>query len=154
MASIILTNLQSVTPLSSISDVTYTDLHLDIQGSPTSFTRDIKVDNDLQAIKNSLSNLFSTVPGQKLLDPTYGLNLLQFLFEPVTKTVGTMIGQTILNGIQKYEPRVTILQISVDGDPDQNQYNITLGLQIPAFPATDPLILNTILSQNSDFTLI
>lgn len=152
MASITLKNLDKTGVARSTA--TYTDLHLDIVGFPLGAVRDILADNDLDAIKNSLSNLFNTIPGQKLLDPTYGLNLLQFLFEPVTTHTANIIGETILSGISKYEPRVTVDRIRVSGDAEKNEYNITMTIRVPAFPSKDPLKLDAILSQNSTFTFI
>jgi phage baseplate assembly protein W len=152
MASITFKNLEKTSGVTSAA--TYTDLHLDIIGYPIGAPRDILVDNDLDAIRNSLSNLFSTVPGQKLLNPTYGLNLLQYLFEPVTTNTANIIGETILNGITRFEPRVTVDKVRVVGNAEANEYNITLTLRIPSFPSKDPLKLNAILSKNSTFTFV
>lgn len=152
MASITFKNLEKTTAVKSAA--TYTDLHLDIVGFPLGAVRDILVDNDLDAIKNSLSNLFSTVPGQKLLNPVYGLNLLQYLFEPVTNNTANIIGESILNGITRFEPRVTIDKIRVIGNAEANEYNISLTIRIPSFPTKDTLKLNAILSKNSIFTFV
>lgn len=152
MASITLKNLEKIA--SSTLPYTYTDLHLDIDEVPVGAIRDIRGDNDLDAIKNSLSNLFSTFPGQKLLNPAYGLNLLQFLHEPITTLTSNIIGQTIMRGIQRFEPRVEVQRVQVNGQIDQNQYTITLHIRIPAFPKTDTLKLNAVLSKNSTFTFL
>ena len=152
MASITLTSLAKTS--TQVSATVYTDLHLDILGVPVDAVKDIKVDNDLAAIKNSLSNLFSTIPGQKLLNPTYGLNLLQYLFESVTTITANSIGEAILNGITRYEPRVTVEKVKVVGNADANEYTITLSIRVPAFPNTDTLKLNAVLSQNSSFTFV
>lgn len=152
MASITFKNLEKTTAVTSTA--TYTDLHLDIIGVPLGAVRDILVDNDLDAIRNSLSNLFSTVPGQKLLNPVYGLNLLQFLFEPVTNNTANIIGEAILNGITRFEPRVTVDKIRVIGNAEANEYTITLIIRVPSFSRKDPLKLNSILSKNSTFTFV
>lgn len=152
MASITFKNLEKTTAIDNAA--TYTDLHLDIIGYPIGAPRDILVDNDLDAIRNSLSNLFSTVPGQKLLNPAYGLNLLQYLFEPVTTSTANTIGETILNGITRFEPRVTVDKVRVVGNAEANEYNITLILRVPSFSPKDPLKLNAILSKNSTFTFV
>lgn len=117
----------------------YSDLNLDIQQenpkldylNARSQTNDLKAQYDLGAIKNSIRNIFITFPGQKLLNPTFGLNLMQFLFLPVSDITANLIGQRILNGISQNEPRVTVKKIKVDGIADENKYNITLQLTIP-----------------------
>lgn len=152
MPSITLKNLEKTGVVKT--NATYTDLHLDIVGFPLGAERDILVDNDLDAIKNSLSNLFSTVPGQKLLNPNYGLNLLQFLHEPVTTHTANIIGETILSGISRFEPRVVVDRIRVSGNAEQNEYNITLTIRVPSFPSKDTLKLNAVLSNSSTFTFL
>jgi len=105
----------------------YTDLHLDI-ANPV--VRDLETDNDEAAIRNSLFNLFNTIPGQNLLNPTYGLNLMQYLFQPVSPTTARQIGETILKNISDYEPRVKVDNISIEANPDQQMYTITLSIII------------------------
>jgi phage baseplate assembly protein W len=85
---------------------------------------DIKVDNDIEAIKNSIRNIFNTRKGQKILSPNFGASLDQFLFERVDNFTGTIIGQTILDNLQRFEPRVEVEKINVYPFPDQNQYNV------------------------------
>lgn len=95
-------------------------------------TTDIEASHDEAAIKNSLMNLFSTMPGQKLLNPDYGLNLSQFLFVPVSVTMARMIGMKIVEGIETYEPRVTVENVNVWPDEDNSAYKIELSIKIPA----------------------
>jgi predicted component of type VI protein secretion system len=93
---------------------------------------DIKADFDVGAIINSLTNLFNTLPGQRFLFPKYGLDLYQFLFEPITQFNGELLGTTILQAIKTYEPRVIPRQVNVKLLPDENQYNVTIAIEIPA----------------------
>lgn len=110
---------------------TFTDLKLDIElskkiglGLSPRLAKDIVVSEDVQAIRNSLYNIFSTKKGQKLLNPNFGSSLEQFLFENVTSTVGEMIGNNILNALESYEPRIDVLAVNVYPQPDFNQYRI------------------------------
>ncbi len=92
---------------------------------------DIAASFDIAAIKNSLQNLFNTKPGQRFLFPKYGLDLYQFLFEPITETNGNIIGNKIFTSINIYEPRVSVKNVQVFLDPDNNQYLINILLDIP-----------------------
>ena len=94
-------------------------------------TLELKGDINLEAIRNSLHNLFNTIPGQRFLWPDYGLDFYQFLFWPVTETNGGIIGDRLLRVISKYEPRVTVENIHVISDPDHSAYDITLTINIP-----------------------
>ena len=84
MAAINLASLRKRAPVNG-TPFTYSDLELDMtlsntQSYPAESTlkrKDVVADYDLGAIKNSIVNLFTTIPGEKLLNPEYGLNLNQ-----------------------------------------------------------------------------
>ncbi len=120
---------------------TYSDLHLDFEeqvippkglGSPTT-GKDIKLDYDVAAIVNSLRNLFTTNPGERFLIPEFGLNMLQYIFSPVSKEYGEIIGQDIVNQINKWEPRVQVQNVDIVALPDVNEYDISIAIFLPTF---------------------
>jgi phage baseplate assembly protein W len=134
-----ITELGQIADTYTESGFLYKDLNLDIQQSlllvpgfnlPTPGS-DIKASFDLAAIRNSLINLFNTMPGQRFLFPEYGLNLNQFLFSPITEINGQILGENILENIKKFEPRVTPKQVRVKINPDSNEYDITVIIEIP-----------------------
>jgi len=140
MAAIKITSLS--TTLSS--RVLFNDLRLDVETNYTKNTqllkkreiKDIQNSENIDAIKNSIFNLFTTMPGQKILNPTFGLNLQQFIFTGLTEINGKLMAETILKGLNKYEPRVKVKNINVEIDYDNNQYNIYLLLNVPALNNT------------------
>jgi phage baseplate assembly protein W len=111
-------------------DVDQTKLYAPGEKLPTPST-DIKASFDLAAIRNSLQNLFNTIPGQRFLFPDYGLDLYQWLFSPITEANGQALGNKIYSTINKYEPRVNVVSVEVQLDPDNNQYNINIIINIP-----------------------
>ena len=131
---------------------TYTDLELDLKIDYTKTNplnnikeqRDVVADYDVNAIKNSIFNLFTTIPGQKLLNPIFGLNLLQFLFTGITNSNAKLLGDTILRGIIKFEPRVSIDKINVAPDIDNQQYIVGLVLSVPSLNITGLEIKSTL----------
>lgn len=109
----------------------YVDLHLDITkaqnvglGLNPVNSSDILVDKDIEAIKNSLRNIFTTKKGQKILNPQFGSSLDQYLFTPITPANAKAIGNQILNEVNLYEPRITISNVIVTPDIDRNLYYI------------------------------
>jgi phage baseplate assembly protein W len=96
-------------------------------------SNDIQQSFDLAAIKNSLTNLFNTLPGQRFLFPEYGLDVNQFLFEPITLGNADLIGNIIYSKIEIYEPRVKVVKVYVQADPDNSAYNITIIINVPVF---------------------
>lgn len=128
MASIVFNSLAQSTQI-TVNKYTYADLHLDFTNP---VERDVTSDYDEDAIKNSLVTLFNTTPGQNLLNPDYGLNLLQFLFEPASDVIGQLIGDKIFKNIKIYEPRVAVKNLNVEVDIDGQMYTITLSITIPS----------------------
>jgi hypothetical protein len=126
MPSLSFTGLQQVT--TRTNNYVYSDLHLDFS-SPIS--KDLQADYDEIAIKNSIYSLFNTLPGQNLLNPLYGLNLAQFLFEPISQLNGNRIGKAILNGLTTYEPRVNVTGIQITMNIDEQTYYIELNITMP-----------------------
>lgn len=125
--------------------IKYKDLFLDLAEQSNSgnslFNKktslDLKAAVDEAAIVNSIRNIFTTTPGEKILDPTFGLNLSQWLFQPIDDFTAREIGETILTGIEKYEPRVKVNNINVDVLPEKNQYTIKLVLTVPSLNIYD-----------------
>ena len=160
MATIKLNSLTQK-PTKSNKGYTYNDLHLDFSpvyydppyGSYTQHDEllknpeivDIVADYDLGAIRNSFKNLFLTIPGQKLLNPLFGLNLVQYLFEPCDEDMANLIGNEIVNGITTFEPRVSLIKVTVIAQPDDQQYNITIVFKVPAIGTTS-FYVNGVLS--------
>lgn len=131
MPSLNFTGLQKIQI--TTNNYTYSDLHLDFSNP---ISKDLASDYDETAIKRSLTNLFNTVPGQNLLNPLYGLNLVQYLFEPISESAGRSIGNAIITGITTYEPRVSISTVNVEVNEEEQTYYITLNIQIPGLNST------------------
>lgn len=123
----------------------YRDLHMDLEEQTNKGSSlyniktkvDLKVSEDEAAIINSLKNIFTTTPGEKILRPDFGLNLTQWLFRQLDEFTAREIGEAIVNGIEKYEPRVTVKNVNVDVDYEKNQYTIQLVLTIPSLNIYD-----------------
>lgn len=93
---------------------------------------DLNVSYDVQAVKNSVINILSTKKGEKILSPEFGLRIEDYLFEPVSDSIATVISNEILQALSITEPRVQVVFVQVIPLPDQNQYTINLSLKIPS----------------------
>jgi phage baseplate assembly protein W len=79
----------------------------------------------LDALKNSLYNLFTTTPGEKILTPDYGLDLRQYLFAPATVEVAENIRDEIYRQVRVYEPRVKLTDVHITIFEDVNEFDIS-----------------------------
>jgi phage baseplate assembly protein W len=117
----------------------YNDLHLDLKYSYTRNNellrqreiKDIVTDVDYGAIRNSIFNIFTTLPGQKILQPEFGLNLFQHIFKPCDTITARQIAKDITTGITRFEPRVNLVEVQVIAVPDSQSFEITLIINVP-----------------------
>jgi phage baseplate assembly protein W len=117
----------------------YKDLALDLnpaysynnQLNRKEFLKDVQASYDIEAVKNSIVNIFLTSPGDKILNPTFGIDLKRFLFEPVDEFISEIIRDDIETKLPLMEPRVVVDNVKVDADEDENQYNIDIQIDVP-----------------------
>lgn len=143
----------------AVSNFTYTDLKLDLDFSYTQNNellknkeiKDLVVDYDYAAIRNSIFNIITTIPGQRILNPNFGVNLQKYLFLTVSETTARNIGNDILNAVSKFEPRVKVQNINVEVDETNQEYTITLSLVMFTLETTSSFRLVGTLSNSGFF---
>jgi phage baseplate assembly protein W len=70
--------------------------------------------SDVEDINSSLEILLSTRQGERVMQPDYGCNLDELVFEPLTTSFKTYIRDLIKTAILYYEPRISINNIELD----------------------------------------
>ena len=137
------------------SGFSYKDIALDLQLNYSisgelykdADQKDLKAVYDVNAVIGAVKNVFTTSPGQKLLNPEFGLDLRRYLFDPVSDTRAFFIGNDILLGLPQQEPRVRVEHIEVIAIIDEQEYDINLRLSIPSLNVSD-LSLKGVLNSN------
>ncbi|WP_295721211.1 GPW/gp25 family protein [Mucilaginibacter sp.] len=71
---------------------------------------------DEEDINKSLEILLSTTIGERFLQPLYGCNLEDYVFEAMNATTETAIKVTVKNAVLIYEPRIKLLTIELLDD--------------------------------------
>lgn len=74
--------------------------------------------SDEADIQSSLEILLSTRLGERVMQPTYGCNLDEMLFEPLTTTLKTYIADLIRTAILYHEPRITVNKVDMTESND------------------------------------
>ena len=156
MASIVLTDLKKKIS-NKANTYTYTDLHYDIHqqeigvGNKKSVKgKDIMVDNDELAIRNSIFNILNTRKYQRILLPSFGANIAAFIGMPCNKTTGEQLGNEILNALRTWEERIRIDKVIVVSKPDEHIFEVTINITIPYLKKTN-VKLFAILNSNGIF---
>lgn len=84
---------------------------------PPSFNRNQPGVEMLEAeadIVSSLEILLTTAPGERVLQPEYGCNMEELLFENVDTTTKTLVADKIENSILYFEPRIDLEKVRLD----------------------------------------
>jgi phage baseplate assembly protein W len=104
---------------------------------PHPVTKDLAILSNENAIIRSVRNLVETIPTERFFNSTLGSNVRSILFDFVDYGTASVIKTEIENTIKNYEQRVNNVQIIVNPQPDQNNFEIVIsfeiiGQQIPA----------------------
>ena len=89
-------------------------------------TSSVKMLSDENDINSSLEILFSTSVGERIMQPKYGANLKNLLFDPIDTSLKAYLKDLIKTAILYFEARIKLDNIIVDAVPDEGKIVITL----------------------------
>ena len=69
-------------------------------------------------IRESLTILLSTRPGERVMNPLYGCNLDDLIFAPLNLTLKTYVADLIDTAILYFEPRIDLDKIEINENND------------------------------------
>jgi phage baseplate assembly protein W len=95
------------------------------------FTRD--------AIKYNLINFYSTKRGERVMNPLFGSRLQNLVFNNITEITDDSIRAIITDETNNYFPFVTLADINIQKQEDNNQYIITITYQVANFGINDTI---------------
>lgn len=107
----------------------YKDIHENLDLDPVQ--RDISSYYDIGAVNNSLANLIRYRKGQRLYNMDYGLDIDDYIYEPINSATARAIGDRIRTAIKKWEPRIALSSIDITPNIEANQYDIVVQYSIP-----------------------
>lgn len=91
--------------------------------------------SDEEDIRQSLHILLSTSLGERVMQPDYGCNLNDYVFEGLNSTTIGYIKERVANSILYYEPRIVVERIEVTNagsvDNLEGRFLIDLTYSIP-----------------------
>lgn len=133
----------SSTNKSKRSNRIYSDLDLNFTRNPV--TNDIPKVEDVDAVKRSVKNLVQTNFYERPFHPELGCGIRELLFENYTPIIGIFLKRKIAEVINRYEPRVSLQDISLDDDPDRNRLKLSLYFYVQNI--SDPVVVETFLQR-------
>jgi uncharacterized protein len=75
--------------------------------------------SDASSIHESILLILTTTPGERPLDPKFGVGLRTYYYEPNTSITRRLIRDMVEQGLRRWEPRITVNSVTVDPDPDE-----------------------------------
>ena len=96
-------------------------------------------------VKSNLINLLLTSPGERLLNPNFGVGIRQYLFEQVIDK--KFLKNKITDGAQIYIPEIEIDDVFIKREnltttPELHTVRISLYYKVLADRSTDAILLN------------
>ena len=112
----------------------FKDISMSFKFSPLS--GDLITLKNENAIARAVRNIVLTTPGEKFFDPDFGSSVSEILFENVDDITAISIQDEIKNCLQNYEPRVELIDVKVNPNFDENQFDVIItyriiGIDIP-----------------------
>ena len=77
-------------------------------------TGEVRMTSDEEDIHASLMILLGTAAGERFMNPKYGLDMHEMLFEPMGTTAKTLLKDRVKFAILIYEPRINPLSLELD----------------------------------------
>jgi phage baseplate assembly protein W len=122
----------------------YSDIDFTFTRKPV--TNDIALSYDEMAVIRSVRNLLLTNHYERPFQPELGSNINSLLFEPISPITSSSLQTEIENMISNYEPRALVKSVTVNAQPDQNAYEVSLEFYIQN--ATLPTTVTILLERN------
>jgi phage baseplate assembly protein W len=124
---------------------------------PPSFdneTGEIVTVSNEKDIEQSLNILLSTSLGERVMQPEYGCNLNDYMFESLNSTLIGVIKQKVETAILYYEPRIIAESVDVTSDDSQDLYEgrftITVVYTIPETNSRYNYVYDYYLNESSE----
>lgn len=93
-------------------------------------TSGVQMVSDIEDIQQSLTILLSTSLGERILQPQYGCNLRDYLFEPMNPSLIGFIQNLVENAILYFEPRIKAEKVDVTHEDDREYNNGVLRINV------------------------
>ena len=106
----------------------FKDLSMSFKTNP--LNDDLIGHKNTNAIARSLKNIVFTQPGEKFFNPDFGSRISESLFENVDDVSALAIEDEIRSSIINFEPRVNLLNVSVNPNVDDNEMNVIIQYEV------------------------
>jgi phage baseplate assembly protein W len=122
----------------------YKDLDLAFTMHP--IKKDVTKHVDEMAVINSVKNLISTSSYERPFQPLLGSGVRNLLFENMDSITASVLQREIIQTLENFEPRVSVREVNVSPDYDNNTYRI--GMTFFIINRTEPITIQFFLQRD------
>jgi phage baseplate assembly protein W len=90
----------------------------------------------LPNIRQSILIILGTQYGERVMRPTFGCNLKSLVFAPNNQQTAALARQYVLDGLQKWEPRINVQSVTVTNQVENPM--LLIGILYSVKPSLDP----------------
>ena len=93
-----------------------------------------------EKVRQSIRLILQTEPGERVMRPSFGCGLAQFLMLPNSVATRALIQAEVSRAIDAWEPRVEVRAITVETGGDPSLVIITIGYEHKTTVRTDAVV--------------
>ena len=93
------------------------------------------------SIRQAILMLLTTLPGERVMRPSYGCDLQKLVFAPNDDTTAGMAIHYVRRALETWEPRIQILHLDAHNEPDTGRLQVVLNYRVRVSLREDRLSL-------------
>ena len=122
----------------SIANRTYKDMAFSMFANPMS--GDIGKKTGAAAVKSAITAILKTNFGERLFAPEFGTGIRALLFEQMNPITEQRMKKEVESAVARHEPRAEVLGVTVNGQEEQNRYEISVVFTVATEAETKKLV--------------
>jgi phage baseplate assembly protein W len=92
----------------------------------------ISLSADEEDIRQAISIILGTTPGERVMRPDFGAGLQALVFEPINQTTMALAKHHVEQALVRWEPRIDSVTVSVDAEPRLGRLLIDIRYRVRA----------------------
>ena len=104
--------------------------------------------------KQNFKMLILTNPGERMMDPSFGVGIRNFLFEPNMPEIQELIETRIIQQTARYLPYIDVLYVEFDFAPKAKEHTSSNNIILILFTITSFFILSSKIKIDLRFFLV
>ena len=102
--------------------IIWSDLHPALDINETG----IRLATNIDAVKSSIDNILRTTLGERVMNPGFGSFMSPQLFEKVSDERYQRFMDSVVESLNRWDNRVTVVSLEIHGDPDSNSMMVKM----------------------------